>query len=614
VLEQLVHEAVTGEPSQVEMEQILSLLREALPKSLNLEPAAIVEPILPVSISSALIEEDQELREIYRVTSEERLLKLESSLNELANHSEPAAVLETMRRQIHSLKGDSRSVGLEMVSMIAQQLEDIIKHLQNRELTFTPELSDCLSQGLNGVRGLVYEAVTGMASGVNIELLLNQLIAVFTPSALEQGTTIQVNVPSSSQTHDGEEAAPSAWASLIDDEELRELYRVTSEGRLQRLEIGLLHLEYHPDDTAILAELIREAHSLKGDSRSIGVEAIEVLIHQVEEILRLIQCQAVVLTSETSDRLYLTLDIVKQVLHTTVMGEPNHVNVAEVTQMLSQLTANSPEFGSTSTQQQQPLELDSLPTVSEAIADEELREIYRLTTEERLQRLEAGLIHLERHPSDLSCMAELMREVHSLKGDARTTGVEEIEAVSHQFEDVLGHIQRQTVNLTPEIGDRLYQSLDAMRQLIHTAVTGEPSLLDTALVLNQLLEIVPASAITEVEEALPIGSDLPSSLLSTESARIDTIRVPTRNLDTLIAQAEELTIAKIQFAQITKQANQVETLWQERKANRRSNQASVSGSLNADPYDNQLEEVISELRRSVEENNIVTAQAEVGVT
>ena len=41
----------------------------------------------------------------------------------------------------------------------------------------------------------------------------------------------------------------------------------------------MLHLEKRPNDAATLEELLREAHSLKGDSRSVGLETVEILIH-----------------------------------------------------------------------------------------------------------------------------------------------------------------------------------------------------------------------------------------------------------------------------------------------------------------------------------------------
>ena len=57
---------------------------------------------------------------------------------------------------------------------------------------------------------------------------------------------------------------------MIDDEELRGIFKTSSEERLQALDEGLLHLEKHPDDPETLEALMRECHSLKGDSNMLG--------------------------------------------------------------------------------------------------------------------------------------------------------------------------------------------------------------------------------------------------------------------------------------------------------------------------------------------------------
>ena len=78
---------------------------------------------------------------------------------------------------------------------------------------------------------------------------------------------------------------------FIEDEELRELYKVASTDHLAKLEQGLLSLEQQPDDSSILTELLRETHSLKGDSRMLGVAEAEMLVHQMEELLIELQNQ-----------------------------------------------------------------------------------------------------------------------------------------------------------------------------------------------------------------------------------------------------------------------------------------------------------------------------------
>lgn len=72
---------------------------------------------------------------------------------------------------------------------------------------------------------------------------------------------------------------------MIEDQELRSLFRVESAERLQHLDDGLLRLEQAPSDPSLLEELFREAHSLKGAARMLGLPKIQTLAHLLEDAL-----------------------------------------------------------------------------------------------------------------------------------------------------------------------------------------------------------------------------------------------------------------------------------------------------------------------------------------
>lgn len=117
---------------------------------------------------------------------------------------------------------------------------------------------------------------------------------------------------------------------FIEDEELRQLYRDASREHLDTLDNGVLHLEKHPNDTHQLQELLREAHSLKGDSRMLGVQDAETLTHQVEELLIGIDKGEYEITATLCDRIYQGLDAVRKVAHEAVTGEPSGLQLNHV--------------------------------------------------------------------------------------------------------------------------------------------------------------------------------------------------------------------------------------------------------------------------------------------
>jgi len=74
-------------------------------------------------------------------------------------------------------------------------------------------------------------------------------------------------------------------ANMIEDAKLRELFKAESEEHLQRLDDALLQLEKTPADQALLEEAFREAHSLKGAARMLGLNGIQKPAHELEDEL-----------------------------------------------------------------------------------------------------------------------------------------------------------------------------------------------------------------------------------------------------------------------------------------------------------------------------------------
>ncbi|TAF34348.1 MAG: hybrid sensor histidine kinase/response regulator [Oscillatoriales cyanobacterium] len=121
------------------------------------------------------------------------------------------------------------------------------------------------------------------------------------------------------------------------------------------------------------------------------------------------------------------------------------------------------------------------------IEDEELRDVFKIASEEHLQKLDDGLLYLEEHPGDSAKLEELLRETHSLKGDAGMLAVKNVASLAHQIEHILGGVKRGETQLTSEISDRLSQGLDAIRKLVDEAVTGQDSGVNTFYVLASMM-------------------------------------------------------------------------------------------------------------------------------
>ena len=73
-----------------------------------------------------------------------------------------------------------------------------------------------------------------------------------------------------------------AWG---DDPELLATFRAEVEERLASLQAGLLQLEHHTSPRQVITGLFRDAHTVKGSARMLGLEGVLHVSHGIEDLL-----------------------------------------------------------------------------------------------------------------------------------------------------------------------------------------------------------------------------------------------------------------------------------------------------------------------------------------
>jgi two-component system chemotaxis sensor kinase CheA len=115
---------------------------------------------------------------------------------------------------------------------------------------------------------------------------------------------------------------------VIEDLELRYLFKAESEEHIRLLEEGLLRLEGDPTDGKTLEEVFRGAHSLKGGSGMLGLHDIERLAHRFEDVLNDARHGKIVLSSEAIDQLCKQLDTMRDLVDEAVSDAPGGMSMA----------------------------------------------------------------------------------------------------------------------------------------------------------------------------------------------------------------------------------------------------------------------------------------------
>ncbi|NMX55287.1 hybrid sensor histidine kinase/response regulator [Pseudomonas sp. WS 5146] len=146
--------------------------------------------------------------------------------------------------------------------------------------------------------------------------------------------------------------------------------------------------------------------------------------------------------------------------------------------------------------------------------DASLLELFSLEADAQTQVLSAGLLALERNPTQADQLEACMRAAHSLKGAARIVGVDAGVSVAHVMEDCLVSAQENRLYLQPEHIDALLQGTDLLMRIATPGnnvgpadIEGYVALMERLLDPSQpIVNATPAPAAPEpapVIEALP---------------------------------------------------------------------------------------------------------------
>lgn len=143
-----------------------------------------------------------------------------------------------------------------------------------------------------------------------------------------------------------------------------EMFIEESKEHLQSINDELLKLESEPENTAIVNEIFRSAHTLKGMAGTMGFEDLASLTHEMENVLDLLRNSKLNVTTDIMDVIFQCVDLIEKMVVSIENGGDGKENVTEVVMELERLKDGSPvqKTASTTSAQTPPSaqnELDS---------------------------------------------------------------------------------------------------------------------------------------------------------------------------------------------------------------------------------------------------------------
>jgi two-component system, chemotaxis family, sensor kinase CheA len=251
--------------------------------------------------------EDLELLKEFAVESQEHLADIETQLLTLEAQGDnmDVALVNTVFRAIHSIKGAAGFMGLDTLGGLAHRAEEVLNRLRSKELRPTSVVINTLLRATDRLKDLIDNIET--SNGEDVAEHLSALEGI-----LSGETDIEVQVKEEQLVACTTTATPPPQG--VSAEALHE-FLVESFDNVEQVERDLLSLERKPDSESVLNSVFRSVHTIKGSAGFLGYTKLEKVTHVAESLLGSVRAGAMTFDQTVSERLLSTIDVIRTILH-----------------------------------------------------------------------------------------------------------------------------------------------------------------------------------------------------------------------------------------------------------------------------------------------------------
>ncbi len=340
------------------------------------------------------------------------------------------------------------------------------------------------------------------------------------------------------------------------DPELFADFITEAKEHLETIEPNLLELEKTPDNLALLNDIFRPMHSLKGASGFLGLNRINQLAHKSENILDELRKGSMVVTSEIMDVILTSTDALRQMIDNLeasnaegdveiehIMAQIDAIMAGESAPATPQPEPAVPVEDADATPAGQPIQADRTEAAPETAAssarnEEKVDEAdaaqgmstkewvaalpciepYALTafgeghlkdfideSYEIIANLNDGLLELEENPTGRDDLVnDLCRFFHNRRGNSGIIGYTDLNALTHEAETLLNNVRQGKITPSHELIDLLLLVVDVMEGLVQKIdiASRRTTPFDTSPVIKQLQQALAGGVVSLPEELL----------------------------------------------------------------------------------------------------------------
>lgn len=373
---------------------------------------------------------DPELVLLFLEEAEDLLLSSSEHLTAW-EHGE-ADSLAALQRDLHTLKGGARMAGVTAVGDLAHELENLYEMAgAPNQPAPAPSLFDVLHRGHDRLADMI----DTLRSGGKPEP------APAVIEALRQAMLRQAPDPV---------AAPDAPAPADGTQGDPELVAIFLEEAHDILESAGRSLDTWITDTGNSLEiqsLQRDLHTLKGGARMAEVQPLGDLGHELETLYEALALDRLPVQPVLFDLLHRCHDRLAEMVDQLGAGQPLTGGDDLITALHDYLRdpgAFTLPTASSEPAPSQPAGADAEPdTPLPDEVDLEILDVFLEEAEELCEIIDGCLVSWRDHPESRDFSDDLKRALHTLKGGARLSGLNELGEMSHRFETLMHNLESQ---------------------------------------------------------------------------------------------------------------------------------------------------------------------------
>ena len=275
---------------------------------------------------------DAEVLSYFAPEADEYLQTLEVLTARLKENPGDAETIQLLYRTAHTLKGSAHTIGFRVIGDIAHPVEACMIAVRDGHIPVSTALLSTIGEAISVIRLLmkrddsklaqlqhdvseVKQTLTHLHNGESLGAPAPSAPALAQEKSAPQVATAVLEPPA-----EAVESAGSTDSSLqLTDEylmpkldpEVLSYFAPEAQEYLESLEAQLLRLEKEPQNSELINQLFRTAHTLKGSAYTVGFQSIGDLTHYVEDFMGAVREGKIKVQPGHADVLLRSVDVVR---------------------------------------------------------------------------------------------------------------------------------------------------------------------------------------------------------------------------------------------------------------------------------------------------------------